>query len=95
MANNKAVDVDDAVKKYAAHKPDLVTMDITMPKSDGIEALKQIKKIEPNAKIIMISSSEMKTQIQDSMKLGAIDYLVKPINRSNLSLAINKALRRK
>jgi len=90
----EAVDGDDAVKKYLLHKPDLVIMDVIMPKTNGIEALQQIKKIDPKAKVLMISSSDEKTNVQDAMKLGAIDYIVKPIDRSSLALSINRALRR-
>ncbi len=90
----EAVDGNDAIKKYLVHKPNLVIMDVIMPNTDGIEALQQIKKTDPKAKVLMISSVDEKTKVQDAMKLGAIDYIVKPIDRSSLALAINRALRR-
>ena len=89
-----AVDGDDAVKKYLLYKPNLVIMDVIMPKTNGIEALQQIKKTDPKAKVLMISSSDEKINVQDAMTLGAIDYIVKPIDRSSLALSINRALRR-
>ncbi len=90
----EAVDGNDAIKKYLVHKPNLVIMDVIMPNTDGIEALQQIKKTDPKAKVLMISSVDEKTKVQDAMKLGAIDYIVKPIDRSSLALVINRALRR-
>ncbi len=90
----EAVDGNDAIKKYLVHKPNLVIMDVIMPNTDGIEALQKIKKTDPKAKVLMISSVDEKTKVQDAMKLGAIDYIVKPIDRSSLALAINRALRR-
>jgi len=90
-----AVDGDDAIRKYVAHRPNLTIMDVIMPKIDGIEALKQIRKINPKARVLMISSSDEKTKIQDAMKLGAIDYIVKPIDRSKIALFISRALKRK
>jgi len=89
-----AVDGDDAVKKYLFYKPSLVIMDVIMPNTNGIEALQQIKKTDPKAKVLMISSSDEKIKVQDAMTLGAIDYIVKPIDRSSLALYINRALRR-
>ncbi len=90
----EATNGDDAIKKYLLHKPNLVIMDVIMPKTNGIEALQQIKKIDPKAKVLMISSSDEKINVQDAMTLGAIDYIVKPIDRSSLALSINRALRR-
>ncbi len=90
----EAANGDDAIKKYLLHKPSLVIMDVIMPNTDGIEALQQIKKTDPKAKVLMISSVDEKTKVQDAMKLGAIDYIVKPIDRSSLALVINRALRR-
>ena len=90
----EAVDGNDAIRKYLVHKPNLVIMDVIMPNTDGIESLQQIKKTDPKAKVLMISSVDEKTKVQDAMKLGAIDYIVKPIDRSSLALVINRALRR-
>jgi len=64
-----------------------------MPKADGIQALRAILKIDPKAKVIMISSVEEKHIVQDAIKLGARDYVVKPFDRSNVPLVINKVIR--
>ena len=91
----EAQDGIDAVKKFQKYKPDLVTMDVTMPGADGVQALRAILKINPRAKVIMITSVEEKHTVQDAMKLGARDYVVKPFDRSNVPLILNKVLRQK
>lgn len=91
----EAGDGIEAVKSFLKIKPDLVTMDVNMPKADGIQALRAILKIDPTAKVIMISSVEEKHVVQDAIKLGARDYVVKPFDRSNVPLVINKVIRQK
>ena len=91
----EAEDGIDAVKKFQKYKPDLVTMDVTMPGADGVQALRAILKINPRAKVIMITSVEEKHTVQDAMKLGARDYVVKPFDRSNVPLVINKVIRQR
>jgi len=89
----EAGDGIEGVKTFLKIKPDLVTMDVNMPKADGIQALRAILKIDPTAKVIMISSVEEKHIVQDAIKLGARDYVVKPFDRSNVPLVINKVIR--
>ncbi len=91
----EAQDGIDAVKKFQKYKPDLVTMDVTMPGADGVQALRAILKINPRAKVIMITSVEEKHTVQDAMKLGARDYVVKPFDRSSVPMVINKVLRQR
>jgi two-component system chemotaxis response regulator CheY len=91
----EASDGVEGVKAYQAQKPDLVTMDVNMPKADGIQALRAIMKINPMAKVVMVTSVEQKAIIQDTMKLGARDYIVKPFDRSNVGLVLNKVLRQR
>ncbi len=91
----EATDGVEAVKLYLTAKPDLVTMDITMPRADGLQALRDILKINPRAKVVMITAAEEKHLVQDAMKIGARDYVVKPFDRSNVSLVLNKVLRQK
>ena len=91
----EAGDGVDGVKAYQQHKPDLVTMDVNMPRADGIQALRAIMKINPRAKVVMVTSVEQKEIVQDAMKLGARDYVVKPFDRSNVPLVLNKVLRQK
>lgn len=91
----EAKDGVDGVKLYQKARPDLVTMDVNMPRADGIQALRAILKINPKAKVVMITSVEDKHTVQDAMKLGARDYVVKPFDRSNVPLILNRVLRQK
>jgi two-component system chemotaxis response regulator CheY len=84
-----------AVEAYKQFKPDIVTMDINMPKADGIQALKSILHINPRAKVVMVTAVEQKHFIQDAMKAGARDYVVKPFDRANVALVFNKVIRAK
>lgn len=88
----EASDGSEAVDKYKELKPDLVTMDITMPEMDGIAALKEIKKIDPNAKIIMCSAMGQQTMVIDAIQAGAKDFIVKPFQADRVIEAITKAL---
>lgn len=67
-----------AVEKYKEHSPDLVTMDITMPEMDGISALKEIKQIDAQARIIMCSAMGQQSMVIDAIQAGAKDFIVKP-----------------
>jgi len=91
----EASDGIEGVRKFSTIRPDLVIMDVNMPKADGIQALRAILKIDPTAKVIMISSVEEKHIVQDAIKLGARDYVVKPFDRANVPLVINKVIRQK
>jgi two-component system chemotaxis response regulator CheY len=91
----EAGDGVEGVKAYQTQKPDLVTMDVNMPRADGIQALRAIMKIDPGAKVVMVTSVEQKQIVQDAIKLGARDYIVKPFDRSNVGLVLNKVLRQR
>lgn len=67
-----------AVEKYKLYLPEVVIMDITMPLLNGLDALRDIIKIEPKAKVIMCSSLGQQSIIQDAIKIGASDFVVKP-----------------
>ncbi len=81
-----------AVEKYKELKPDLVTMDITMPEMDGITAVKEIKKIDPNARIIMCSAMGQQSMVIEAIQAGAKDFIVKPFNPQRVLEAVEKAL---
>lgn len=91
----EAADGIEGVKAFQKVKPDLVTMDVNMPRADGIQALRAILKIDPHAKVVMITSVEEKHIVQDAIKLGARDYVVKPFDRSNVALTLNKVIRQR
>lgn len=88
----EASDGSEAVDKYQELKPDLVTMDITMPEMDGISALKEIKKTDPNAKIIMCSAMGQQAMVIDAIQAGAKDFIVKPFQADRVIEAITKAI---
>ena len=81
----------DAIKLYQEHQPDIVTMDITMPEIDGIEALTEIKKIDANAKVIMVTSHGEERLVMDAISLGAKGYILKPITPLKIKQALQKA----
>src|SRR5690606_16088287 len=74
----EAGDGDEAIAKYQELKPDLVTMDVVMPKVNGIEALKGIKTIDPNAKVVMCTAVGQEQMVKLAIKTGAKGYIVKP-----------------
>lgn len=82
----------EALEKYGRLKPDLVTMDIAMPDLDGLKALKEIIRIYPEAKVIMISSIHSKNIVEKALTAGAFDYVIKPFTKERLLKAIDKAL---
>ncbi|WP_339227719.1 response regulator [Oceanobacillus sp. FSL K6-2867] len=88
----EAQDGAQAVEKYKEVMPDLVTMDITMPEMDGITALKEIKKVNPDAKIIMCSAMGQQAMVIDAIQAGAKDFIVKPFQADRVIEAIQKAL---
>jgi two-component system chemotaxis response regulator CheY len=88
----EAHDGAQAIEKYKELKPDLVTMDITMPEVDGIAALKQIKSMDPTAKVIMCSAMGQQAMVIDAIQAGAKDFIVKPFQADRVIEAIKKTL---
>ncbi|MGX4587591.1 response regulator [Paenibacillus chitinolyticus] len=80
----------EAVDLYGRLKPDLVTMDITMPEMDGLEAVKRIKSANPDAKIIMCSAMGQQQVVMEAIRSGASDFVVKPIQKERLQEAVEK-----
>ena len=81
-----------AVEKYPDAKPDLVLMDITMPDMDGIQALKKIKEIDPNANIIMCSAMGQQAMVIEAIQSGAKDFIVKPFQAERVLEAVKKVV---
>ncbi|MDA8235793.1 MAG: response regulator [Clostridia bacterium] len=75
---DEASNGQEGVDKYMAIKPDLVLMDITMPIMDGIQAVEEIKKRDPEAKVVMCSALGQQTMVMAAIKAGAKDFIVKP-----------------
>lgn len=82
----------DAVQKYPMVKPDLVTMDITMPDMDGIAAVKEIIKMDPNAKIVMCSAMGTIDKVKAAIMAGAKNFLVKPLQPEKVLETIAQVL---
>ena len=74
----EAINGKEGVAYYVKFRPDIVTMDITMPEMDGIEALRQIKRENPDAKVIMITAAGQKDKMMEAVKLGAAEFIAKP-----------------
>lgn len=81
-----------SVKLYQELQPDLVTMDITMPEMDGISALKEIKALDPSAKVVMCSAMGQKGMVIEAIQAGAKDFIVKPFQPDRVVEAVNKLL---
>jgi len=88
----EASDGQQAVDKYKELHPDLVTMDITMPEKDGIQALKEIRALDSAAKVIMCSAMGQQAMVIDAIQAGARDFIVKPFQADRVIEAIRKTL---
>ncbi|MEN3042454.1 MAG: chemotaxis protein CheY [Fervidobacterium sp.] len=83
----------EAVEKYKELKPDVVTMDITMPEMNGIDAIKEIKKFDPNATVIVCSAMGQQAMVIEAIQAGAKDFIVKPFQASRVVEAVQKVLK--
>ena len=88
----EAVDGKDAVSKYNELKPDLITLDITMPNMDGIAALKEITRNDPDAKAVMCSAMGQQVMVIDAIQSGAKDFIVKPFQADRVLEAVQKVI---
>jgi two-component system chemotaxis response regulator CheY len=89
---HEAVNGRDAVEKFAELKPDLTTMDITMPELDGISALKTIRQANPDARVLMVSAMGQQKMIVEALEAGALDFLVKPFQPTKVLETVKKCL---
>ncbi|TGE39992.1 response regulator [Desulfosporosinus fructosivorans] len=88
-AENGAVAVD----KYLELQPDLTVMDITMPEMDGLQAVKEICKRDPKARVIMCSAMGQQSMVIEAIQSGAKDFIVKPFQADRVVEAVTKALK--
>lgn len=79
-----------ALEVYEAHKPDLVFMDITMPEMDGIEALKRLRALDPEARVVMCTALGQQSMVIEAVKSGAKDFIVKPFQPERVLQAVEK-----
>jgi two-component system chemotaxis response regulator CheY len=82
----------EAVERFVALHPDLTTLDIRMPEKDGLAALAEIMSIDPDARVVMCSAAGHQSKVLESIRLGATDFVVKPIQPDRLLRAVQAAL---
>jgi len=83
---------NEAITRFRELKPDLMTLDITMPEKDGLTALAEIVAADPSAKVIMCSALGQESKVLEAIKLGAKDFVVKPFQPARVIEAVDKAL---
>lgn len=88
----EASDGIEGTKLYSELKPDIVTLDITMPVLDGISALQRIKDIDFEAKVIMVTAAGQKSKMVEAVKYGATEFVAKPFDEEQLLAIIEKVL---
>ena len=74
----EAVNGKEGIEQYDKMQPDIVTMDITMPEMDGIEALRRIREAHPDARVVMITAAGQKDKMMEAVKIGASEFVSKP-----------------
>lgn len=89
----EAANGKEAYELYKSLKPDIVTMDITMPEVDGIEGLKEIIKFDPRAKVVMCSAMGQQALVVESIQSGAKDFVVKPFQAEHVVEALEKVIK--
>jgi len=88
----EATNGQEAVQRFRELKPEVTTLDITMPEMDGISALKAILEVDPGARVIMCSALGQESKVLESIKAGARDFVVKPFQPDRVLEAVGKAL---
>lgn len=86
----EAADGAETVEKFSESKPDLLLLDLAMPKKDGLAVLKEVMKIDPQAKVILITASEDQKIIGECIKVGAKSYISKPFDFNNVLKVISE-----
>ncbi len=82
----------EAVNKYAEWRPDVVLMDITMPEMDGLVALKEIRKLDPSARVAMVTAMGQQAIVMEALKAGAKDFVLKPFQAERVLASLRKLL---
>jgi two-component system chemotaxis response regulator CheY len=82
----------EAITKYREVRPDAVLLDITMPEMDGVQALKEIKAIDPGAKVAMVTAVGQQAMVMTALKAGAMEFVMKPFDAEKVLAAVQKML---
>ncbi len=80
----------EAVNLYREHRPDLVTMDVVMPMMNGLDALRHIRIVDPEARVVMVTALDQKPTLMEAIRDGAHDFIVKPFDRERILALLNK-----
>jgi len=89
----EAANGKEAIELYKKLKPDLVTMDIIMPDMSGVDVVRELKKIDPNVKVIMVTAIGQQALVEEAIEAGAKDYIVKPFQSSRVIEAVERVLK--
>lgn len=87
----EAADGEEALATYARERPDVVLMDIVMPKMSGLDALRAIRRRDPDARVVMVSAIGQDVIVNEAVKAGARGYIVKPFDANNVREAVQAA----
>jgi two-component system chemotaxis response regulator CheY len=86
----EAANGEEGLARYRELSPDLTTLDIVMPKLDGVSVLRQIKQEDPGATVVMVSAVDQKAKLTECIRLGAADFIVKPFDKERLKSFFTK-----
>ena len=90
----EAVNGKEGYELYQSTNPDIVTMDITMPVMDGIDSLKLIMRLNPEAKVIMVTAAGQKQKMLEALKDGASEYIAKPLDEEAIIKTVDEILKK-
>lgn len=88
----EAANGQQAIEQYERLRPDAVTLDLVMPEFDGLHALRGILKLDPQARVVVVSALEQKNVLMDAFKIGAADFIVKPFDKKALIATLEKVI---
>lgn len=83
---------EEAIRLFEEHQPDMVTLDMVMPKVDGLAALKAIRELNPDAQVVMVSAINQKDRLMQCISNGALDFIVKPFDPDRLKAFFTRYL---
>lgn len=86
----EAKDGREGVALFEQLRPDLVTLDVVMPEMGGLEALRQIRRLDPEARVVMVTALDQKRTLEEAIRDGALDFIVKPFDRDRLASLLGK-----